>query len=119
MDIRFIHSPEIDKVDSLVTASGNNVYVIWSDNKTGNWEVMFTRSSDGGNTFEDTVNLSNSSDMRSDMIRTAVNGENVYLTWWETSKDFITNHPVVRVSNDNGVTFGPTLKLAANGTIGG
>jgi hypothetical protein len=26
---------------------------------------------------------------------------------------------VARVSNDNGATFGPLLRLAANGTIGG
>lgn len=28
------------------------------------------------------------------------------------------NEAVMRVSTDNGATFGPTLKLAANGTIG-
>jgi hypothetical protein len=40
----------------------------------------------------------------------------VVATWWETNQtDEI---PVMRVSNDNGETFGPILKLATNGTIG-
>jgi len=40
---------------------------------------------------------------------------NVYVTWWENNQ---TSHqPVVRVSNDNGETFGPILALTANGTI--
>jgi hypothetical protein len=37
-------------------------------------------------------------------------------TWWETNQTDDT--PVMRVSNDNGVTFGPLLTLATNGTIG-
>jgi hypothetical protein len=38
------------------------------------------------------------------------------VTWWETNQtDEI---PVMRISNDNGETFGPILRLATNGTIG-
>jgi hypothetical protein len=44
------------------------------------------------------------------------NGESVIVTWWETNEtDEI---PIMRVSNDNGETFGPILRLGANGTIG-
>ena len=43
-------------------------------------------------------------------------GENLVVTWWETNQtDEI---PVMRVSDDNGATFGPILRLATNGTIG-
>lgn len=37
----------------------------------------------------------------------------MYLTWWETSKNE-TSERVFRGSNDNGATFVPILKLAAN-----
>jgi hypothetical protein len=40
----------------------------------------------------------------------------LYVSWWERNQTV--NEPVMKVSNDNGATFGPTLKLAANGTIG-
>jgi hypothetical protein len=43
--------------------------------------------------------------------------DNVVVTWWETNQTSDT--PVMRVSDDNGVTFGPVLKLATNGTIDG
>ena len=44
-------------------------------------------------------------------------GNNVYVSWWERANQ-TSNEPVMKVSNDNGQTFGPTLKLASNGTIG-
>lgn len=37
------------------------------------------------------------------------------VTWWESNQTSET--PVMRVSDDDGETFGPPLMLAANGTI--
>ncbi len=31
-----------------IATSGNNVYLVWSSNKTGNYEIMFRASSDHG-----------------------------------------------------------------------
>jgi hypothetical protein len=39
----------------------------------------------------------------------------VYVSWWERNQT--ANKPVMRVSDDNGESFGPVLHLAANGTI--
>lgn len=69
---------------------------------------------DGGQTFEDTINLSNSSTTRSERAQLAADGNNVYVTWWEEPG----REPIFRSSNDNGETFGPPLKLTSNGTIG-
>jgi hypothetical protein len=100
-----------------VAASGNNVYVLSWDKKTGNWEVFLAISRDNGTTFGDTINISYSSDTRSDAAHIyALNG-NVYMTWWETSQNG-TSTTAFRASNDNGQTFGPILKLAADGPIG-
>ena len=44
---------------SPMASSGNNLYIVWPDNKTGNWELFFTRSVDGGHTFEIPINISN------------------------------------------------------------
>ena len=87
---------------------------MWWENKTGNSEVLFTRSTDGGQTFEDTINLSNSSTTRSERAQLSAVGNNVYATWWEEPG----REPMFRSSNDNGETFGPILRLGANGTIG-
>ena len=40
------------------------LYIVWWTNKSENWEVMFRASNDGGQTFVDKINLSNSSDNR-------------------------------------------------------
>ena len=44
-----------------IAASGDNVYVTWWDNKTGNWEVFFARSTDNGETFGNTIMLNSTS----------------------------------------------------------
>ena len=48
-----------------VSQDENNVYVVWWTNKSENWEVMFRASNDGGATFGDKINLSNSTDTES------------------------------------------------------
>jgi hypothetical protein len=49
----------------------------------------------------------------------ATSGDNVYLVWWTDKGTPNKNGEVMfRASTDGGKTFGPLLKLAANGTIG-
>jgi hypothetical protein len=45
-----------------MVASGDNLYIVWWTNKSGNWEVMFRASNDAGETSGDKINLSNSTD---------------------------------------------------------
>jgi len=40
-----------------VAASGNNVYVTWCDDKTGDMEIYVRKSADGGQTFGNTTML--------------------------------------------------------------
>jgi hypothetical protein len=122
-----------------VVVSGDNIYVAWWTNNTenNNEEVMFRSSTDGGATFGDKINLSNTTDADSWRVEIAAEGENVAVSWWETTLSAnqtataTTNQtegaaaseapqdvPVMRVSNDGGQTFGPLLRLATNGTIG-
>jgi hypothetical protein len=100
-----------------IATSGDNVYITWWSNKTGNFEVMFRTSTDNGATFGDKINLSNTTEADSDDANIAASGNSVYVTWWERNETSDT--PVARVSNDNGATFGQMLMLATNGTIGG
>ena len=111
----FINSdPDPRKAPTAV--SGDNVYVVWSNNNTGNDEVMFRASTDGGTTFSDKINLSNTTNSGSQDAEIAADGINVIVTWWERNQT--NNEPVIRVSTDAGKTFGPLLKLGANGTLG-
>jgi hypothetical protein len=103
--------------EAPIATSGDNAYITWWSNKTGNEEVMFRASTDNGATFGDKINLSNTTAADSDDAEIAASGDSVYVSWWERNETSDT--PVARVSNDNGATFGPMLMLATNGTIGG
>jgi hypothetical protein len=96
--------------------TGDNVYVAWWTNTTGNDEVMFRASTDMGQMFGDSINLSNTTDADSTRAEIDSDADSVVVTWWETNATDDT--PVMRVSNDDGATFGPVLKLASNGTLG-
>jgi hypothetical protein len=139
--------PHMDRKAPAVV-SGDNIYIAWWTNNTenNNEEVMFRASTDGGATFGDRINLSNTTDADSWRVEISGEGDTVVVSWWETTRTNQTTNqtgtagatanqtegaaeagaaaqpqqdiPVMRVSNDAGETFGPVLMLATNGTIG-
>lgn len=93
-----------------IAISGDNVYVAWWGNSTGNHEIMFKASSDGGETFSEKMNLSNSPNGTSVEADVATSGDNVYVTF----ADNMTGTPeaYLAISNDNGETFNPLIRLS-------
>jgi hypothetical protein len=113
-----IERAEIDK-KAPIAISGDNVFIVWfNDQNTpnNNSEILFRSSVDGGITFADKINLSNTTTADSINAEIAADGSNVIVTWWEHNAT--SEEPVVRASTDSGATFGPILSLSANGTIG-
>src|SRR6266496_189255 len=93
-----------------IAVSGSNVYAAWWNNKTGDFEVMFRASADNGHTFGPKINLSNSPGVDSTAAQIGAEGKNVYVIWWETSCH--TAEPILRISYDNGKTFGEKVMLS-------
>ncbi len=110
------HEEQFTSPKAPIVTSDGNVYVVWWTNKTGNNEILIRASNDGGLSFGEKINLSNTTASESVDAEIAADGENVYVTWWE--RNSTANEPVARISNDSGNTFGPILNLATNGTIG-
>jgi hypothetical protein len=108
--IDFIDSRSTRNNAPIATSGDNNIYVTWWSNKTGNDEVMFKASTDGGKTWSNKINLSNTPNSNSQDAEIAAAGNNVYVTWWERNQTM--NEPVMRVSNDNGKTFGEKIMLS-------
>jgi hypothetical protein len=100
-----------------IATSGDNVYIAWGTNNTAHPDIMFRASTDGGKTFGEKINLSNTSNVDSVDREIAASGSNVFVAWWERGNQ-TNNEAVMKISTDNGKTFGPMLKLASNGTIG-
>ena len=105
---------ELSRKAAPMVASGDNVYVVWWSNKTGNDEVMFKASADRGKTFADKMNLSNSTNSESQDADIAASGNNVYVSWWE--RNATNNEPVLRVIWDL-ETFSETIKRYVGGQI--
>src|SRR5215203_3247442 len=71
-----------------IAISENNVYVAWIDESTTtikNQEILFRKSIDGVNTFDNIINLSNSSNADSYNLEITAAGNNVYAVWQETT----------------------------------
>src|SRR6266498_2014391 len=102
--VKTLKAPPSDtiSVDTVVSSSGNNEYVVWWDNTTGNWDVSFAKSSDGGKTFGDLINISNSPDARSVGARMVTQGNNVYIAWIDIDINTGQKQVLFRASNDSG-----------------
>ena len=104
--------------ESRVTlaVSGDNIYIAWITNKTGNDQVMVRSSNDAGATFNDIMNLNNATDAKLHDIQIAAGAENVVVIWRQQI-NATSDEPVARISADNGQTFESVANLASNGTI--
>ncbi|MDQ4016340.1 MAG: hypothetical protein M3136_11340, partial [Thermoproteota archaeon] len=99
------------------SSDGQFVHVAWQDNTPGNDEIFYSRSTDGGETFNGgspvgpPINLSNTRRASNDHQLVA-EGTNVYLVW----VDYTTNNGDIyfRKSNNNGESFSNTNNLSTN-----
>jgi hypothetical protein len=88
-----------------ISSEGNNVYVVWQDFTPGNTDIFFATSSDGGLTFTDPDNISESAE-ESLAPQISSEGNNVYVVWQDASPD---NNDFFDIffarSTDGGLTF--------------
>lgn len=78
---------------------------------------MFRASNDGGQSYSNKINLSNSSSSNSTDFDIKATDNNVIVSWWEINAT--SAEPDIIFSNDHGTTFGPIMRLASDGTIAG
>jgi hypothetical protein len=100
-----------------ITASGSNVYVVWTDQTTGGGDIYFRTSTDGGATFGTIINLSNDAHL-SYLPQIATSGSNVYVVWNDLV--FVNNSDQTKLffksSTNSGASFG-SLKVLLPVTI--
>jgi hypothetical protein len=102
-----------NSTDARVAEHGNNVYVVWTDDTTGNEDIYFKRSVDNGTTFGSTENLSNNPGNSTDARITPFEN-NVYVAWTD---DTTGNGDIYfKRSIDNGTTFAEIENLSINST---
>jgi ethanolamine utilization microcompartment shell protein EutL len=101
--------------EPAVAVSGNNVYVVWRerDSTSGNQEILYRRSTNGGASFSGAVNLSNSIGL-SQLPAIAASGNNVYVVWQDDSLVPGTSDILYKKSTNGGASFGDTKNLSNN-----
>lgn len=108
-----------DSVYGQVAASGDNMYVAWQDSVVPssdygggrNYDIFVKKSSDSGETFEESLNLSANPGFSEHPQISAYNN-NVYVAW---ADDTSGNREVLFAkSDDNGTTFGDATSLSNN-----
>src|SRR4030042_4919249 len=91
--------------DPAIAVDGLNTYVVWVDSTSGNYDIYFKKSVDGGITWATTKNLSdNASYSHSPAI--AVDGPNIYVAWQDYTSEIY-----FKKSVNKGATWTVTKRL--------
>lgn len=99
-----------------LAASKNNVFVVWSEGQYP--DVFFIKSSDGGSTFNNKINLSKKLGYNSESPQVAVNGNNVFVSFYHysnTGANTMNSSQGLYLikSSDGGNTFGEPIKISS------
>ncbi len=109
-DIRLTNAPgnSLLSYTKNVASYLNYVFVVWYDNRDGNYEIYFKRSTDRGVTWEPDIRLTNSP-QSSNFPSLAVNGLNIHIAW----DDYRDNNYEIyyKCSTDGGLTWTNDVRL--------
>jgi hypothetical protein len=103
------------------SASGSNRFVVWEgdagdDTTIEKPDIFFRRSTDNGETWKPTVNLSNNPGP-SKIPQIVVSGSNVYVAWLQTNYADQLPNIFLRRSTDNGATWDAKINISSSGTV--
>jgi|SRR6185312_6030278 len=103
-----------------IAASKNNVFVVWSEGQYP--DVFFTKSSDVGSTFSNKINLSKKLGYNSEDPQVAVNGNNVFVSFYHYSNAGAntlnsSQGLYLTKSSDGGNTFGEPIKISSGDNL--
>jgi hypothetical protein len=110
---------------SQIAVDENTVYLVWTESDIiANDEVYFSKSTDGGNSFDTPIDLSKNSGI-SAFPRIALSGNDVYVVWYDytigkseifiaKSSDGGKTFDVKNLSNNVGPSFNPWIGVSGD-----
>ena len=107
-----------------ILVDGDLLYFVWEDHTYEKAEIFFSKSVDGGKTFQPAINLSNNNGT-SLWPRLAVSGNDIYVTWYDYtthiseiffshSSDGGMTFETTNLSEDIGVSFNPWIATSGD-----
>jgi len=97
-----------DSHGPAITVNGSNIYVTWYEDMTGESQVFFRRSEDGGATWKAVKQVTDNAGFSGAPV-IAVNGANVYLAWVDRTPG--NNEIYFMRSIDGGATWQAAKRL--------
>jgi hypothetical protein len=95
--------------DPSISISGSFVHVVWSDNRDGNYEIYYNRSTNGGANWGTDVRLTNDS-AESSTPCVSVTGSVVH-TVWNDNRNGTQSEIYYKRSTDGGISWGPDTRV--------
>jgi len=91
-----------------IAVNGDNIHVVWSDKRDGDFEVYYKKSIDNGVTWSDEIMLTTDDGYSSSVRDISLNGDNIYVIW-QDSRD---GHEEIyyKFSTDNGETWSSDIR---------
>jgi hypothetical protein len=97
-----------------IASSGNSVHIVWFDNRDGNWEIYYKRSTDGGSNWGADTRLTYDVNLSTDPA-IAVSGSAVYVVWEDNRDMFLKLY--YKYSTDGGTNWSPDIRLSEDSSI--
>ncbi len=94
------------------TVSGSNVHVAWADNRDGNYEIYYKRSTDGGVSWGADTRLTNNP-LVSSGSSISVSGSMVHVVWHD-QRNGVNGEIYYKRSTDAGISWGADTRLTNN-----
>ncbi len=105
-----------ESADPSISVSGSAVHLVWNDNRDGNWEIYYKRSTDAGLSWGSDSRLTNNTG-ESKNPSAAVNGITVHVVWYDIRDG--NSEIYYKRSSDGGVNWGTDIRLTNNPGLSG
>ncbi len=117
-DIRLTNDPSgsFTSYTKCIAASGNNIHVTWMDLRTGNLEIFYKRSTDGGTSWGVDIRMTNNT-VDSDYPAISSSGQLVHIVWQDRRDTNIEIY--YKRSADGGATWGADTRLTNSPFLSG
>src|SRR2546428_9769988 len=99
---------------SLALDTANNIYIAWTDARSGNNDVYFAKSVNGGQTFGANLRVNDvmtNSQSEPDLAVDPVNPHLVHVVWTDTRSPILGPDIFYANSTDGGLSFNPSIRV--------
>jgi hypothetical protein len=103
-----------DSIRPEISVSDSNVFIVWQNQAMKGDNVFSKRSTDGGASFGDTINLSNNQGDSTNPEFSVNSSSSVYTVWQNQASNNKAHDILFKRSADSGASFGDTINLSNN-----